>query len=92
MNEGQEQPALEDRVCPSCGAAANYGSWCDSCGFELTSVSELPTRAEYEGPGDPVPAPETAAPAAQTRLPLIIVASLVMMGIAVAVAALSGSG
>lgn len=39
----------ETRVCPKCGIAAGDRPFCGSCGLNLTTVSQLPTRAEWEG-------------------------------------------
>ena len=77
------------RVCPQCGAPASWGSWCDSCGFELTSVEALPTRAEHEG-ASPDAQPKPAAE--PRRAALIAAIAVLMVGIAAVVAALAGSG
>ncbi len=80
----------DERVCPRCGAAAGFGSWCDSCGFELTSVERLPTRAEHVAASKDA-RPRIAAPQRQ-RVALILAGSLLAIGIAAAVAAVAGSG
>jgi len=76
-------------VCPQCGRDA-YGTWCE-CGFELTSVDRLPSRAEYEA-AEPASGPAgssqqpTPPPAGSRRW--IIIAAVIVMVIGVAVAIL----
>ena len=76
-------------MCPQCGRDA-YGAWCD-CGFELTSVDRLPSRAEHEavaaGSGSAGSSQRPDPPPADSRR-WIIIAAVMMMVIGVAVAIL----
>jgi hypothetical protein len=36
------------RVCPFCGAPPGGGVFCEACGRNLSGVSQLPSRAEWE--------------------------------------------
>jgi hypothetical protein len=38
----------EIRVCPDCGEPAGIQAFCGSCGLNLSGVSRLPTRAEWQ--------------------------------------------
>jgi hypothetical protein len=38
-----------DRVCPFCGEPPGPGVFCAACGRNLSSVEQLPTRAEWQG-------------------------------------------
>lgn len=55
----------QEPVCPQCGSAAQGAKFCRSCGLNLESQFQLPTRAEYEsrnaGPASMAP-PGAAAP------------------------------
>jgi hypothetical protein len=78
----------DERICPQCREPAGFGTWCDSCGFELSSVERLPTRAELEGEalGGPVP-----VQAGQRRLIALVSAiGVLAAGIALLIAALGG--
>jgi ferric-dicitrate binding protein FerR (iron transport regulator) len=74
----------EGRVCPRCGRDA-FGAWCE-CGFELSSLERLPTRAEYEASeARSAPAAQRGpAPAASSRR-LVIIASVLLAVIGLAV-------
>lgn len=39
---------MEERVCPFCGEPPGLGVFCASCGRNLSSVEQLPTRAEWD--------------------------------------------
>ena len=49
------------RVCPFCGEPPGQGVFCASCGRNLASVEQLPTREEWELASAPVPPSEGAA-------------------------------
>jgi hypothetical protein len=49
------------RVCPFCGEPPGQGVFCASCGRNLASVEQLPTREEWELASAPVPVPAGAA-------------------------------
>jgi hypothetical protein len=40
--------AMHERVCPFCGEPPGPGVFCAACGRNLSSVDQLPTRAEWE--------------------------------------------
>jgi hypothetical protein len=48
---------MDERVCPFCGEPPGVGVFCAACGRNLSSVEQLPTRAEWEQgrPGDAAP-------------------------------------
>jgi hypothetical protein len=39
---------MDERVCPFCGEPPGVGVFCAACGRNLSSVEQLPTRAEWE--------------------------------------------
>jgi hypothetical protein len=39
---------MDARVCPFCGEPPGLGVFCAACGRNLSSVEQLPTRAEWE--------------------------------------------
>jgi hypothetical protein len=51
IDNAQLEPAAgssEIRVCPDCGEPAGNQAFCGSCGLNLSGVSRLPTRAEWQ--------------------------------------------
>jgi hypothetical protein len=58
------------RVCPFCGEPPGQGVFCASCGRNLASVEQLPTREEWERASAPVPAPAGAG----VTLPAVLAA------------------
>jgi hypothetical protein len=50
---------MDERVCPFCGNSPGAGVFCAACGRNLSSVDQLPTRAEWEqSRGEDAPAPD----------------------------------
>lgn len=50
---------MDERVCPFCGDPPGLGVFCAACGRNLSSVEQLPTRAEWErSPGEDAAAPD----------------------------------
>ncbi|HEY7622144.1 MAG TPA: hypothetical protein VH834_20405 [Solirubrobacteraceae bacterium] len=39
---------MDERVCPFCGEPPGAGVFCAACGRNLSSVEQLPTRADWE--------------------------------------------
>jgi hypothetical protein len=56
----------QERVCPFCGEPPGVGVFCAACGRNLSSVEQLPTRAEWEqgAPGAAAAPAAAGAPAA----------------------------